>query len=1166
MKRKKLIIAIGAGAGMLLAAAAVLPPVLLSSGWVRKMIFSRVPGELAAESCAIGWRQGLQCSKVVYRNAGQNLRVEIAEARGSQGLWPLLKAPKELGVITLDGLALVMDRPAQKISAAPAEQQKKAAPDSSGKTAVQPPAAQDSSDFFQKMKAKLAVSRAEVTIAPAGQPPETLLGSGTLKADLAAGELRFELAGQTGSEGRAAAAGFVKLPAGGDLAADIQLTLAEVQIKSFLALKPGKAGLPQGSGRLAAALKVTSEDGGLTVRGPLTLTDADLTGGFLGEDHPRFGRLAFDLDAQQPKGGGWQLHGLQMASDFGSLNLRAADEGAGLQGSGKGKLDLALLLTQFPRLFKMREEVRLDSGELDIAADLSKEAGCLRVAADAALNGLAGRRDGQSFAWDSPLTLNVVGILDSKEPKVDKLTIAAPFLNLEGQGDLNRFALHGSADLDQAMQEIGRIIRLDWDAGGRLELDLQLEKKDSGRYAVSAKAEIADCRLSRQGKELLPPATTSFSGQLETPGQIPESEADAADLSFALSSWAGKVSGKLEGLHRKNGKISVSYDLQTNLALARVTELLHKFEAIDEETSLAGTLELESSGYTEASRLVLRKLDSRVHDFIFYRQGKIFRDPALHLFTLKPETDLKAEQAVRPLIEAENSAAFFAEGGGYSLLDTASRRLVLRDLEFSSGFGGFKTKLLALDDWQRNPLPIIKNLQVSGSSDLAKLAALLQYLGVTKPEQKLGGNAVFSVDLSEQGGLADGAGKGNTGTVAIDLDRFFFGKEGGILTAKDKVEFRSRLHGDLAAGDIYFTTFDLQSDPLVMQSSGRLQLDGQNPQLSLEGSATPDLADLVAVINGMYPLGISAEGRQKEKFSLVYPLSGKRQADLQFAGRLHADTFAKSGIEISGMSLDTGMKDGVMTAVLKGSLNGGTVQLSPKIDYTRTPPLLTLTESEEVLVKVGLEQALADVLKGIHPILGALASPAGTISIRAERFSMPVGAQGFQQADFKAVLDLSEVALEPVSALAGILDLAGLSGQPLRLKEKSLACEGQKGRIACSPIKMTVADSEMIMTGSAGFDGGLDYVVEVPVTKNLVGKKGYELLKGATLKVPVKGTKDKPVYDPEAMMQAASDLLGQAAKHAAKETIKEQIEKVVPKELEQAVPNLPGLIDGLFGK
>ncbi|MCI5144921.1 MAG: hypothetical protein D3923_05185, partial [Candidatus Electrothrix sp. AR3] len=85
-----------------------------------------------------------------------------------------------------------------------------------------------------------------------------------------------------------------------------------------------------------------------------------------------------------------------------------------------------------------------------------------------------------------------------------------------------------------------------------------------------------------------------------------------------------------------------------------------------------------------------------------------------------------------------------------------------------------------------------------------------------------------------------------------------------------------------------------------------------------------------------------------------------------------------------------------------------------------------------------------------------------------------------------------------------------------------------------------------------------DYIVEVPVTRNLVGKKGYELLKGATLKVPIKGTRERPVYNPEALMQAASDLLGQAAGQAAEKIIKKQVDKVIP--------SLPSLFEGFLGR
>ncbi|MCW5214831.1 hypothetical protein VU13_06000, partial [Desulfobulbus sp. US5] len=64
-----------------------------------------------------------------------------------------------------------------------------------------------------------------------------------------------------------------------------------------------------------------------------------------------------------------------------------------------------------------------------------------------------------------------------------------------------------------------------------------------------------------------------------------------------------------------------------------------------------------------------------------------------------------------------------------------------------------------------------------------------------------------------------------------------------------------------------------------------------------------------------------------------------------------------------------------------------------------------------------------------------------------------------------------------------------------------------------------------------------------------------ELLKGTTLKVPVKGTRDKPVYSREALMQASSGLLKQAAGQATKNILREQVDKVVP-----------DLLDGLFGK
>ncbi len=768
------------------------------------------------------------------------------------------------------------------------------------------------------------------------------------------------------------------------------------------------------------------------------------------------------------------------------------------------------------------------------------------------------------------------------EPEVKKLSLKASFLDIEGKGNLNTFSLNGSADLDQAVREISRIIQFDWDMGGKLKLALDSEKQPGkngeDRYAVSTRIDIADCQFTRQGKTLLPAHRILFNGKLHTPAHFPKAKADAVDLTFDISSWAGEISGSVDGLYREQGHVMAHYQVSWDLLLARVTELLHNYELIEQQTSVAGSMKLRASGYTEKDRLVLTELDTRVKDFILYRQGKIFQEPDLHLFTSKPTVASKMENAVRPLEEADSKDIFFAEGGGYNLIDTLKHRLVLRDLSLISGFADIKADRIFLEDWKHKPAPAVKELRVSGRSNLEKLAILLQQLGMIQPEQKFGGDAVFALDLTGKKDEVEIAGKtggGNSGTIKLDLKQFTYSvddtrkgrkEKEQLLVERQKLVFRSHLHGDLMAGDLQFTTFDVESAPLSMQSGGELHLSGKKRYFSLDGHATPDLASLVAIINGMYPLDLEIVGKKKEKFSLYYPLSPDKKEtakiNLRFATSVYADSFSKAGIDISKLSVDTEMKDGILVFSLKGALNQGWVQISPRIDYTRTPPLLTLAKAEQVLTDVQLEQALTDkLLKVLHPIFGTLATPSGAINARMEQFSLPLGKKGLERINFKVFLDLNGIVLQAKGVLSNILEMAGYTERSLTLKNKNITCEGVKGKITCSPIKITVADSELIISGSAGIDGSLDYVVDVPVTKRLLGKKGYEMLKGTTLKVPVKGSRGKPVYSREAMMQASSDLLKQAAGQSTRNVIKEQADRAVP-----GLKGVPELLDGLFAK
>ena len=1163
-------------------------PLLLSSDWVKDTIVSKVnsssSAELALGDCAIGWREGLKCTEVSYQDQGY--QVDAARLTGTQGLFSLLMAPKNLGTITVDDPVVVItqsqaqpgitDIEGETVASAITEDSGKKSSNAEGK------ASKPETWFWHKMSGKVLFNRAVVKLQQGEQEPQILLRQGALDLTLASDILNLNLSLTTGAEqaeGQIKAIGSAHLPSvKGNLldlmTADMQVTFTDVQVAPFLALAPAESSVPQGQAILVSELTVKNTEGGnLVLRGPITLKEVDLTGGFLAEDHPRLEQLAFELHLQRDEQKEWRLPELKMLSDFGTVDLQSSYGKQGLQAAGKGTFDLPVLLAQLPGLFKVQENLRLENGTASLAFELTEQDKVIHINGDATVEDLAGRQNQQSFVWKSPLSLSLNGSMAGKEPEVEKLALKADFLDIEGQGNLQHFTLKGSADLDKAVKEIGRIIRFDWDAGGRLNLDLETAKDSEERYTVTAKVDIADYRLSMKNKEVLPIHQLRFNGKLVAPGHFPEAKAEAADLTFDLSSWAGELKGSLTGVYRDQGQVMAHYQLDSDVLLARVTELLHRFDALDQETSIAGDMKLRTSGYTEKDKLVVSTLDSRIKDFILYRQGKILQDPDLSLFTTKPEPTPNVEEAVRPLEKADSKDAFFAQGGGYNLIDTKNHRLVLRNLSLNSGFADIRAEKIFLDDWQQKPAPAIKALQVNGRSDLAQLTTLLQQLGAMKPEQKFGGDAVFSLDLAEKKEdikIAGTTGKGNSGTVKLDIDQFSYRKIGEkvrgkkakeeLLIERQKLVFRSRLHGDLMAGDVQFTTFDIESAPLSLQADGEFQLTGKKPHFSLDGHSTPDLASLVAVINGMYPLGIEATGKKKEKFSLYYPLSPEEKENakinLRFATTVYADSFSKSGIDVSGLTLDTDMKEGVMASILKGTLNEGWLQLSPRIDYTKTPPLLTMPEGEQVLTNVHLDEALTEgVLKGIHPVFGSLANPVGVINVRLDRFSLPLAEKGMEKIDFKVFLDLTGVALEPKGVLSSILDVAGYVDRTLSMKDKSMTCEGVQGQVSCTPIKMSIADSEMVISGSAGMDGSLDYVVEVPVTQRLLGKKGYELLKGTTLKVPIKGTRDKPVYSRDALMQASSDLLKQAAGQATKNVLREQVDKVVP-----------DLLDGLFGK
>ncbi len=1157
MKKRNLFIT---GVVLLVIVLVGLLPVILSSGGVQELLLSRVnsriPGTLSVGSCGIGWQQGLQCNRLAYDDTKHGVHVNIPRLSSSQGLLALIIAPMNLGIVSVDEPVLVLPGSPPAVKQSPVIAKNNTPPVSSPAATEKLSPAKESVPFWDRMIVELLVNEAVVKLASGKAPAEILVRNGSLDAGLASGSVHFELDLESDDgEGTATASGFINLPARkgamlDTLVTEINLQVMDVQVEPFLALIPDRENLPRATAELSSELLIKATGiRNIQVSGTNMLRNVALAGGFLGEDQPRFKQVNLDLDVKRDAESSWQFPEMLLSSDLGTLALAGSYGGQSFMVKGKGRVELPILFDRFPYLFKMQPDTSLQNGDLDFTVSLEKDQQQLAVTTDMVVEKLTGLQKGQPFAWSSPITLHLDGSITDREPQIEEFALKAPFLNLEGRGDLKDFFLRGSADLGQAVQEIGRIFQLGWDADGRLRLTAESKEDGDNRYVVDTRMEIADFTLSRQGKQVVPRHQLVFSGRLKTPGKFPNTRAEAMDLVFDLSSWPGRMNGKLDSLYRKAGQVSARYRLQSDLQLGRFSDLLHNLEILQPETTLTGTMDLEASGYTEENRLVVRELDSRIRDFILYRQGKIFKDSSVHLFTTNSVADGDPAKTVRPLELADNRTTFFARGGNWNVFDTANHRIVLRNLGLTSDLGSLNAHRLSIEDWRQ--LPATLSVKVDGKADLGRLTSVLQQYGVLVPEQTLEGNGSFAVDLAGK------AGKEHVGTVQLDINHAILSRgEKNVLT-DEMLSFNTRLQGNLSSRDIDFESFDLQSGLLSLQAKGRLQCSGKEPNFSLSGELTPDFSSLASLLNRLYATDIRAAGTQKEQFSLYYPLAqsaDEKYRKLQFATTLVADYTTLFGVDLRQPVMQLSMEKGVLQAPLTAGLNSGVLKLSPRIDYTFAPPVATLPEAEQVLTDVQLGQPLVDLLKRINPVFGLLTRPTGTISARMDRFSRPLVERGAQQADFRVVFNVSKITLVPDSAFREILDMAGLGDEPLTLDQSEIICNAARGRISCTPLKMLVAESEMILGGSVGFDGSLDYLLEVPVTKKLVGKEGYRILQGTTLKVPIRGSRDQAIFDSDALTGAVSDLLGQAVGKAAGKVIEQQVDKI-----------LPGLLDGLLG-
>ncbi len=1151
----------------------VLPSIISSNpfrNFVLTSINSRIHGTLSIEDISIGWSKGLVVQKIQYKDTRTGFEAEIPQITGNHSFLKFVIFPKNIGTITLKNPKfLTHHKPKSKPTdikqdiSQPSRKQSTPNSDSTETSSSSSEKSHSKAAIWNGIILHLMIENGSVSFAKPDNSSQLLLKNLNWDSVLSRGTINFTGNSQSwDSLGNIGVKGFLNLPARQDTLKDTTVTEIELAISKFpiqQLLEQGSSitRIPIGKGFINTFLKVSTVGiHDININGEFSLDSAQLMGGFLEEKDVYVKKLRIGLDAHGKNPRDWVIEKLNIESESGNIQAKGRYSPGITQISGAGNISLPVLQQQIPQIFNTDNGSSIQTGNVDFIIDLNRKLGQTTLLADTAIRDFSVLFDSHLVSWEQ-VSLNLHGRQDNKTILIQNLKIDAPFIHAEGKGDLKSFELYGSANLQQAFHEIGKIFPIDWSGKGDASFHVTSKTNGDDHYTINTNIDIKDFYLAKSDKEVLPAHRLTIDGKINAPlSFFLKPDEAGAQLSIAVNTWPGTAILNSDNFTRKSGQNSGNYSLTTDLSLDRITSMLHAMEVLNPDLSIAGNSSIDSTGFFTPGKLFVQNLDSQLTGLQIQRGDTIFKDESILLTSKVSETYIGPAILVHPVIRQDSrldtfqSSPFTGPFGSiiplskiksHLIINFPENKLQIDDLFLYSKTASVKIDNLSIANW-KSPLDSL-TAALNVETELDELISALKIAGKFPTDIDVAGKAQLTVHAY------DVARKGQNIGTNLYLENFSFSQKNIKIVDRENIHcniqtLRNQRSDDLNIRNVYF-----KSNPLELSGVGHIIQAGDLQLLQLDGNYTPDLVRITPIIQALTGKEFFLNGKDAHDFSLTYPLktakSDQRNQHLKFNGSFSTDSFLFNGIELQQLRIPITVDRGNLDANISGKLNKGRLTILPHLFFDEKPAKITLIpKKQQILTNVQLQKPLVDgVLKQIHPIFGILTQPSGTITVQVDSLKWLVDKENHQGKQFTSFIDVSNATLDSSGLLKSILRNFNQEENSLQLKDTEIECIAKQGRIACSPVTITVADSNMVLSGSMGFDKSINYLLRIPVTKKLIGTEGYRVFKNTTLEIPITGTVNKPSYDVQALSNSLTDLFKQAAKNS----IEKEINKALPK-------------------
>lgn len=435
--------------------------------------------------------------------------------------------------------------------------------------------------------------------------------------------------------------------------------------------------------------------------------------------------------------------------------------------------------------------------------------------------------------------------------------------------------------------------------------------------------------------------------------------------------------------------------------------------------------------------------------------------------------------------------------------------------------------------------PVDMALELGGNIDLERLKPALVAFAGFPGDVDLNGAGAMNLQVLR-------SAEGDRIKLDFEIEKLKFRAPGKPAFTDPRVSAGLTLA--IKDGDLVLEAFDVTSTPVDLTGRGSYSDPEGRKLLKMDGKIQVDFAALAKAVAPFTDVELDIAGNEERAFKLDTSLAGKTGIEILRETTANAGLYVERlelfGVRVGELDVPLVISNGHASVRIATTVNNGQVELAPIVDVSGEKAELRLPPESTVLKDVKLDNAIAsDLLAKMHPIFRGLTVLGGRIDLRMDSLRVPLDAAARPNSEIRGELRLKGVRLLAADLLETILTMSGETNLLVRAAEDPIVIENRNGRLHSEGLILMVGDYPVSFSGSVGFDQTLDYYVELPVTRRMVGSDVFQYLQNESIRVPIRGTAERPRLGRREYRDALNDLIKKAGKNLIKEKVGGLIEK-----------------------